>query len=413
MKEHVRIALEHMRKLRNGKPKSHVADEWPEEMQGDVYGEVEHEQPPPDQPGDACEGQVARAEHRIQLKTYTLAELVQTFPSMRESVIHGLLRVGETMNIIAPTKIGKSWLAANLAFAVATGRDWLGFNTCSGDVLIIDNELHPETLASRLRRVADAKAIPLADVAEHITILPLRGKLQNLLSLGSYFRDQIPGRFRLVIIDAYYRTLPPNLDENDNAAVAGLYNIIDQYADHLRGSFVLIHHASKGNQSAKSVTDVGSGAGSQSRAADTHLILRPHQEQDVVVLDAAVRSFPPVNPRCLRWSFPRFTPADELDPADLAETASRRRRKPDPALEKPAEPVWDAKRFAETFGTAEPRPRSVVLDDARQAGLSDRLAEKLLQAAVDRELLFTQRAPVRGRKELVSNVGFQEQTGGS
>ena len=64
------------------------------------------------------------------------------------------------------------------------------------------------------------------------------------------------------------------LDENDNAAVAGLYNALDGIADSMGAGFCLIHHSSKGNQSDKAVTDVGSGAGAQSRAADTHLILR-------------------------------------------------------------------------------------------------------------------------------------------
>ena len=42
--------------------------------------------------------------------------------------------------------------------------------------------------------------------------------------------------------------------------------------------------ASKGDQSGKSTTDVGSGAGSQSRAADTHLIIRQHEQEDVAVM---------------------------------------------------------------------------------------------------------------------------------
>ena len=45
-------------------------------------------------------------------------------------------------------------------------------------------------------------------------------------------------------------------------------------------SFVLIHHSTKGNQSGKTITDVG--AGSQSRTTDTHLIrdAREHTEPE-------------------------------------------------------------------------------------------------------------------------------------
>ena len=39
--------------------------------------------------------------------------------------------------LTAKSKIGKSWLALQLAVAVANGSDCLGFNTTQGDVLYI------------------------------------------------------------------------------------------------------------------------------------------------------------------------------------------------------------------------------------------------------------------------------------
>src|SRR5581483_8746120 len=109
----------------------------------------------------------------------------------------------------------------------------------------------------------------------------------------------------------------------------------------------------KGNQSAKAITDVGSGAGAQSRATDTHLILRPYEEQNAVVLEAAVRSFPPVSPVCLRWSFPVWTADTTLDPAALRVEKQRRRKieGQEPTKEKPA--PWTAQRFAATFAKEE------------------------------------------------------------
>jgi len=95
-----------------------------------------------------------------------------------------------------------------------------------------------------------------------------------------------------------------------------LYNRIDAYAAHLQAAWVNIHHTSKGDQSGKSVTDVGSGAGSQSRAADTHVILRPHEDEGVSVIEAAVRSFPPVAPIAVRWDFPLWV-LDSADPTKL------------------------------------------------------------------------------------------------
>jgi hypothetical protein len=51
----------------------------------------------------------------------------------------------------------------------ATGRPWLGFHTVKGDVLILDNELHGETSANRIPKVADARGIGVdGDCREHL-----------------------------------------------------------------------------------------------------------------------------------------------------------------------------------------------------------------------------------------------------
>jgi hypothetical protein len=314
----------------------------------------------------------------------TVGKLLADYPDLRRPTIHGLLREGETGNLIAASKKGKSWLAVDLALAVATGRPWLGtFQTARGKVLILDNELHGETSADRIPKVAEARLIPLAEIADQVCVENMRGRLVDLFQLESYFGAIEPGTFTLVILDAFYRFIPKGTDENDNGTVAQLYNHIDRYAQHLGCSFVLIHHASKGNQSSKAVTDVGAGAGSQSRAADTHLILRPHQQDGVVVLDAAVRSWPPVSPMCLEWACPVWNPVSGLDPADLRPERPRRKPKEESKPPVPAEPPWDTEKFVGTFIITEARPRAVILEAAEKAGLSERRAETFLKRAVE------------------------------
>jgi hypothetical protein len=43
---------------------------------------------------------------------------------LREPIIHGLQRQGETLNVVAPSKTGKSWLGIGLGLSVATGIPW-------------------------------------------------------------------------------------------------------------------------------------------------------------------------------------------------------------------------------------------------------------------------------------------------
>ena len=335
----------------------------------------------------------------------SVQELVCMYTDLRRPVIHGLLREGEVMNVIAPPKTGKSWLATDLALAVAMGRPWLNtFETIKGEVLIIDNELHPETSAQRIPTVAEARKLDFDAYSARVHVENLRGRLRDLVAMETYFNAIKPGRYKLVILDAFYRFMPKETSENDNATMAMLYNHLDRHAARLGCSFVLIHHASKGNQSGKAVTDIGAGAGSQSRATDTHLVLRAHEEEGVVVLDAAVRSWPPLKARCLRWNFPIFNPAPGLDETALRPDRPRRAKKDkggdgnhggDGGV---AAKRWTAERFVEVFVTAEPVSKVAILALAVEAGVSRREAGNLLAASEARRLIRKHEVPEDRRR---------------
>ena len=250
-----------------------------------------------------------------------LGTLKRRFPEMRPVLIDGFLRIGETMNIIAAPKTGKSWLVTQLAICVASGTEWFGHVCVAGKVLLIDNELHEETSANRIPLVVEAmrKVDPnLPNVDDMIDVWNLRGKWKSIADLAVWLPKFKEAGYRMIVIDAFYRALPKDTDENDNGSIASIYNLIDTFARKVGCSFVLIHHTSKGNQSQKSITDVGAGAGSQSRAADTHLILREHKDEGFLVLEAVVRSFPRQEPIVLQKAFPLMLPDYERNPEDLA-----------------------------------------------------------------------------------------------
>jgi hypothetical protein len=251
------------------------------------------------------------------IQAVTIGEFIKAHPKLNPPVVEGLVRQGETANIIASPKVGKSWLSYDLALSIATGRDWLTFQTTSGRVLLIDNELHPASIAMRIPAVADALSIRIEEYQDRIDVISLRGRLQDFYRIGAFIQQIEPGYYSAIIVDAYYRMLPGGTSENDNAQIAQIFNLIDNYAEQTAAAWFLVHHSSKGSQSEKRTTDVGSGAGSQSRAADCHLVLREHEEPGCVVLDAAVRSFPPVEPVVLEWTFPIWQPIDHLDPGKL------------------------------------------------------------------------------------------------
>ena len=301
-----------------------------------------------------------------------IRDLLQRNPKMRRPIVHDLLRSGETMNIIAAPKTGKSWMVLDLALCVATGRPWLHrFTVERSSVLLVDNELHEETLADRLQRVATAKGMTVEDLDGWLEVKSLRGALQSFKTLdaGMLAPKRVePGRYGMVIFDAFYRfNCDDGCDENDNGYMARTYNLLDSMAKRLDACLVCIHHTSKGNQSDKAVTDVGAGAGSMSRAADTHLVLREHELQGHLVVDAACRSWKPLEPTVVRFEYPLFHP----EPA-LAPTLKKRAKKDD---------GWSPERFADEIIGKTAVDGKTVLARSLKAGLTESRCKTLRMAA--------------------------------
>lgn len=286
---------------------------------------------------------VATAETAVPTETpppekhfFTASELMDEYKEMKEPLIDGLLRREEVMNVVAAPKTGKSWLVMQLALALVSGDYCFGRKCTKTRVLLVDNELHKETLSCRLRRVADAMGIRLtSSCLNDLVIFPQRGcgAAKDMHSLRSLLEKYEGEPFGVVILDALYKALPKDVDENSNGQITAIYNLLDSYAHNMKAAFILVHHTSKGNQANKSVTDLGSGAGAQSRAPDTHLTLRRHQDDNVVSVYCCVRSFPPVDPFCLRKSDTSvWIPAPECNPEAMdgkdvaAEGRSKKRR---------------------------------------------------------------------------------------
>jgi hypothetical protein len=302
------------------------------------------------------------------------AELIRQYPQLRPKVIEGLLRQGEVMNLVAAPKVGKTWLGHALAIAVARGAPFLGLTTAKGNVLLIDGELHRETLASRL------SAGGAGHLRDELTVWPVRGKRYTIDDLVRMLESVEPGQFALIVIDALYRFLPLDGEENSNETMTLVFNAVDALAARTGAAVVLVHHTTKGSQSGKAVTDVGSGGGAQSRAPDTHLVVRPHEQDGAVLVDAVVRSWKKFPAFVIRWINPGWERADDLDPTKLKKGNGRGKggKSEDPA---PPPREWTPQDFASEVVGPTPSIREDILDRAKAKGLSKSKAESLLKRA--------------------------------
>ena len=254
----------------------------------------------------------------------------------REWVIENLLRRGEVANVIASPKVGKSWLVYNLSLATACGKQFLGYEASKNlKVLICDNELHVEELGWRVGQVAKAMGVnPEGSIEFNV----LRGSDVDIETLDGKLDEIGASRFDIIVIDAFYRILPRGMSENDNASMTQVFNKLDSIARKNECAIINIHHSSKGGQGEKSVTDVGSGAGAISRAADTHLVIREHLEEGLFIIDAVTRSGISPEPITAQLDWPLWNKVD-IDP--IAKTFENGRDKRNSDVKKKSDEVND------------------------------------------------------------------------
>ncbi|MFA7279140.1 MAG: AAA family ATPase [Sterolibacterium sp.] len=279
----------------------------------------------------AQHGPVVLAAEAERLAAAARVEALASFPSvtelvkrhggrMRQAIIHGLVRRGEVINIIAPPKSGKTWLAYHMAICVASGGHLLGITEwkCEpGPVVIFDNELHEETSGARIPMVLKAMDLP-AEILDRIYVVSLRGKLVDINTLAPEIAKAKMLKPKMVILDALYRFIPKGMKENDNADATAIMNTIDNYGAMLETAAIgLVHHTSKGSQGETDLMDVGAGAGAFARATDNHMAVRPHEDADHYIIEAQPRSFKKPEKIVCEWAFPLWWNVEGKNPDDL------------------------------------------------------------------------------------------------
>jgi hypothetical protein len=140
-----------------------------------------------------------------------------------------------------------------------------------------------------MANVVEALGVDNATFDERVRVAFVRGRMATLEDVEATLRAAGRGAFDVIALDAFYRFLN-GVDENANGEMTGVYNHLDRIAEFSGAAIINVHHSSKGDQSNKATTDVGSGAGAIARATDTHLAFLRHMEESCVVLRGECRS---------------------------------------------------------------------------------------------------------------------------
>lgn len=191
--------------------------------------------------------------------------LAAEFPPPRWA-IPGLVAEGVTL-LAGPPKVGKSWLALDLAVAVASGGFALGQQVSRGDVLYLALEDTARRLADRLRLVLAGDSAP--DKLQFATAWRVlaEGGTENL----NQWLNEHPGA-RLVVIDVFERVRSRSTSGNAYADDYGPVSRLKALADKHSVAILVVHHTRK--MPADDFLEEVSGTNGLAGAADAVLLLK-------------------------------------------------------------------------------------------------------------------------------------------
>jgi hypothetical protein len=200
--------------------------------------------------------------------------------------------------LVAAPKIGKSWLTLQLAIAVATGGEVLGFKAKQGDVLVLALEDSYRRLKSRLGKLGFNDLPDEALDRLHFETNWPRTDKGGLEALEKWL-DEHPDT-RLVVIDVL-ECFRPQRDGKTNAYTDDYASVkaIQALAARRGISIVIVHHTRK--QQADDSMQRISGTNGLGGAADGVLILDRERGADEGDVEVLARDLPKDGAYALRF----------------------------------------------------------------------------------------------------------------
>jgi len=174
-----------------------------------------------------------------QVEDLTFEEVFDSESEAMDWLVPGLLPVGETVLLCALPKVGKSKLAIDLAFSVATGESrFLGQETKQGKVLLITPDASKQSLKQELTKRGFRK-----QDSPNLHIFP-RWSIDQMAVLEAKLENFRPD---LVVIDSLKKiTVGQEISENSDEFANNIIALNDMLSRY-RASGILVHHANKSN----------------------------------------------------------------------------------------------------------------------------------------------------------------------
>jgi len=160
-----------------------------------------------------------------------------------QPLVSGLIDAGTGILMVGPPNVGKSWMAMDLALAVATGTEWLDHPTEQAPVLYIDEEGSEWGDQQRFLMMVEGRRIGSAiDLPLHLAI-GKQFKLDTPRGLTAVRRMIERYRPSLIIVDSLVRV--QSGDENSSRDMEKFFAIAKKIQSTTGAAMLFIHHVRK------------------------------------------------------------------------------------------------------------------------------------------------------------------------
>ena len=215
------------------------------------------------------------------LYTISMTELYQNTYKSRSAIIEGVLYPGTCLLAGAP-KIGKSFLVAQLAYHVSTGKELWGYQVRQGTVLYLALEDDHRRLQERMYRMFGT------DSSEKLFFATCAKQIGNGLEdqLKKFMKDHPDTK--LVILDTLQKIRAVENEKNSYAKDYEIIGKLKQITDESGCCFLLVHHTRK--QQADDKFDMISGTNGLLGSADgAFMLVKEKRTDQTATLDVSGR----------------------------------------------------------------------------------------------------------------------------
>ncbi|MBO6724290.1 MAG: AAA family ATPase [Rhizobiaceae bacterium] len=164
-----------------------------------------------------------------------------------DPLIDGIIDCGAIATIFGPSNSGKTFVALDLADAIASGFRWNGHEVCHGGVLYVAAEgghgifKRVAALAKRRHRPVET---PLHIMPFPVNLFEPEADSPSVIAETKWLERESGLPARLIVVDTLARALAGG-DENSGKDMGALIRNIDRIRDETGAAVLIIHHTGK------------------------------------------------------------------------------------------------------------------------------------------------------------------------